>query len=285
MKLTFWGVRGSIPVPGAPTLGYGGNSSCVEITAPGAPTMVLDCGTGARPLGLELLERPSRELILGFTHFHIDHTLGFPFFAPIYAPSFDVEILLPGHEVAEAKGLLMEFLNGIFHPLRLPDIPAPIRYTSMVPGRAHKAGPYRVKAVPLNHPGGACGFRVEHGGKALAYFTDTAPFAKPGEGVAAGLEPSIAERRIIAALRGVDLLVFDTMFTREAYLERMGWGHAYPEYAVALAKAAGVPLLYLFHHAPEATDDVLDALAARWADHKDPVVRLAREGGSVDLEG
>ncbi len=285
MKLTFWGVRGSIPVPGADTLAWGGNSSCVEISAPGAPTMVLDCGTGARALGLALLERPSRKLILGFTHFHIDHTLGFPFFAPIYAPSFDVEVLLPGHEVSEAKGLLMEFLNGIFHPLRLPDIPASVRYTSMLPGRGHEVGPYRVKAVPLNHPGGACGFRVEHGGKALAYFTDTAPFAKPDEGVGAGLPPTPAEERIISALRGLDLLVFDTMFTREAYLERMGWGHSYPEYAVALAKAAGVPLLYLFHHAPEADDAQLDALAEHWADSVEPVVRLAREGGSVDLEG
>jgi phosphoribosyl 1,2-cyclic phosphodiesterase len=285
VKLTFWGVRGSIPVPGAATLAWGGNSSCVEISAPGAPTMVLDCGTGARALGLELLERPSRQLILGFTHFHIDHTLGFPFFAPIYAPSFDVEILLPGHEVAEAKGLLMEFLNGIFHPLRLPDIPAPVRYTSMLPGRLHQVGPYRVRAIPLNHPGGACGFRVEHGEHALAYFTDTAPFAQPGEGVAAGLAPTPTEERIIAALQGLDLLVFDTMFTHEAYLERMGWVHSYPEYAVALAKAAGVPLLYLFHHAPEATDEQLDALAESWADSVEPVVRLAREGGSVDLEG
>lgn len=285
MKLTFWGVRGSIPVPGPDTVGYGGNSSCIEVSAPGAPTLVLDCGTGGRALGIDLLGRPSRKLILGFTHFHIDHTLGFPFFAPIYAPSFDVEILLPGHDVSEARGLLMQFLNGIFHPLRLPDIPAPVRYTTMIPGRARQVGPYTITTIPLNHPGGACGYRVEHAGKGLGYFTDTAPFAKPDEGVAAGLPPTAAEKRIIAAMKGLDLVVFDTMFTREAYLERMGWGHSYPEYAFALARAAGVPLLYLFHHAPEATDSFLDELAEAWADSSDPVVRLAREGGGVDLEG
>jgi len=285
VNITFWGVRGSIPAPGSGTTRYGGNSSCVEINAPGAPTLVLDCGTGARQLGHELLGRPSRELILGFTHFHIDHTLGFPFFGPIYAPSFDVEILLPGHDEAEARGLLKQFLNGIFHPLRLPDIPAPVRYTTMLPGRAREVGPYRITAVSLNHPGGACGYRVEHGDFGLGYFTDTAPFASPGEGVAAGKRPTKAEKRIIAALEGLDLLVFDTMFTREAYLEKMGWGHSYPEYAVALARAASVPLLYLFHHAPEATDPVLDQLAEVWADSSEPVVRLAREGGNVDLEG
>ncbi|MFH1467807.1 MAG: MBL fold metallo-hydrolase [Pseudomonadota bacterium] len=285
MKLRFWGVRGSIPVPGARALRYGGNSSCVEITAPGAPSFVLDCGTGARELGVELLGRPTRQLIVAFTHFHIDHTLGFPFFAPIYAPSFDVEILLPGHDPAEARGLLMEFLNGVFHPLRLADIPAPVRYTSMVPGVPRMVGSYLVRTVALNHPGGACGYRVEHGGRAIGYFTDTSPMARPDEGVLVGQAPTEAEERVIAAMVGLDALVFDTMFTREAYLERMGWGHSYPEYAVALARAAGVPQLYLFHHAPEASDDDLDALAARWAGSRGPVVHVAREGGEVDLEG
>ena len=285
MKLRFWGVRGSIPVPGVQTLRYGGNSSCVEITAPGAPSFVIDCGTGARALGVDLLKRPGRQLIVGFTHFHIDHTLGFPFFAPIYAPSFDLEVLLPGHDPAEARGLLMEFLNGVFHPLRLPDIPAPVRFTSLVPGVARMAGPYQVRTVALHHPGGACGYRVEHGGKALGYFTDSAPLAMPGEGVLAGQTPTEGESRLIAAMAGLDALVFDTMFTREAYLEHMGWGHSYPEYAVALARAAGVPQLYLFHHAPEASDDDLDALEARWAGSSGPVVHVAREGGVVDLEG
>jgi len=257
----------------------------VEINAPGAPTLVLDCGTGARTLGYELLARPSRELILAFTHFHIDHILGFPFFAPIYAPSFHIQLLLPGIDWKEAQARLMHFLNGVFHPLRLPGIPAPIRPHMMVPGKPVELGPYRIQAVALNHPGGACGYRVDHAGHSLAYFTDTSPFAAPDRGLAAGQEPTTGEQRIIKALHGVDLLVFDTMFTHEEYLEKMGWGHCYPEYAVALARAAAVSQLQLFHHAPGATDEDLDALAERWSKQSEPVVRVAREGGLVDLEG
>jgi len=285
VKVSFWGVRGSIPVPGKDMLRYGGDTACVEVSVPGAPSLVLDCGTGARRLGMEMLGRTCREMYLAFTHFHIDHVLGFPFFDPIFAPSFELGLVLPCYRPEEARALLSQFLNGVFHPLRVPDVPAKMNLTSMFPTRAASCPPYELRAVAMNHPGGACGYRVEHGGKALAYFTDTAPFAKPDEGVMVGQEPTPAEARIIEAMEGADLLIFDTMFSREAYLEKMSWGHAYPEYAAALARAAGVPELYLFHHAPNATDDVLDEVARRWADSSDPVVRLAREGGIVDLEG
>jgi ribonuclease BN (tRNA processing enzyme) len=86
-------------------------------------------------------------------------------------------------------------------------------------------------------------------------------------------------------MEGADAVIFDTMFTHEEYLEKMSWGHSYPEYAVNLSDIAGVKKLYLFHHAPDASDSDLDALADRWAGHTGPQVLLAREGLEVDLEG
>jgi ribonuclease BN (tRNA processing enzyme) len=65
----------------------------------------------------------------------------------------------------------------------------------------------------------------------------------------------------------------------------MTWGHAYPEYAVMMAKAAGVKRVALFHHAPDATDEALDALGAFWAHHREPEVFLAKEGLVMDLSG
>ena len=72
--------------------------------------------------------------------------------------------------------------------------------------------------------------------------------------------------------------------TRE-YFEKMNWGHAYPEYVVAVAKAAGVKRVGLFHHSPDATDDALDRLAQRWATQRWPTVFVAKEGMVMDLEG
>ena len=102
-------------------------------------------------------------------------------------------------------------------------------------------------------------------------------------------EPAdLSERQaqaVLDALADADLVTFDTMFTFDEYLEKMTWGHAYPEYASALCRVANAKHLVLFHHAPDASDDELDELAEEWADHANPRVTLAREGDVIDLEG
>lgn len=285
MKVRFWGVRGSIPVPGTATAGYGGNTSCVEVQAPGAPSVVFDCGTGARLLGRELVRRPERKLYLLFSHYHLDHLFGFPFFAPIFAPSFQMVVMAPGFSVETPRDRLGRYLNGVFHPLRLPEIPATLNWDVLPPTREFELEPYRFQTIALNHPGGASGYRVDANGRSVCYLTDTAPFARPQEGLTASLAPTSRERQLIQLMQGADLVIFDTMFTLEEYLEKMTWGHAYPEYAVSLCAAAQVKTLCLFHHAPDASDDILEALEARWRGYPEMRVILAREGQEVNLEG
>jgi ribonuclease BN (tRNA processing enzyme) len=113
------------------------------------------------------------------------------------------------------------------------------------------------------------------------YVTDTAPLSRPGEGVAGGLEPNGRELQLIDLFRDADVVIFDTMFSLNEYLEKMTWGHSYPEYAYALCKAAGVKKLLLFHHAPDASDADLDVLAAAWSSATEPQVELAREGMEI----
>lgn len=285
MKVRFWGVRGSIPVPGAETSRYGGNTSCLEIMGdPGHP-LVLDCGTGARALGRELVLRHASEVEVLFTHFHMDHLFGFPFFGPIFAPNMRVNVGVPAYGDADAQDKLGRYLNGVYHPLRLNDIAARIRFDGLRSGKEMQVGPYEVLGVPLNHPGGSCGYRVRWGGKTVVHLTDTAPLARPDEGVCAGKSPPALERRVIEVMEGADLVIMDTMFTWDEYLTKMTWGHAYPEYAVKLGEVAGAKRMCLFHHAPDASDDDLDRLAARWAEHQAIPVFLAREGMTVDLSG
>lgn len=285
VKTTFWGVRGSIPVPGVDASRWGGNSSCVEICAPGASPLVLDLGSGCRNLGKSLLSRCDGQFDILLTHFHLDHVLGFPFFPAIFAPSFQIGVHVPVIFGSRPEEYFSWFLNSVFHPLRLPQIPARLDFSSVQQNRPFQLGQYTVMASPLVHPGGAYGYRIEHGGHSIAYITDTAPFALPGEGVAAGHLPTGSERKLLNLIQGVDLIIFDTMFTFDEYLERMDWGHSYPEYAVAIARAAEARQLVMFHHAPDATDDFMDELAARWSGNQGPQVVVAREGGSVDLEG
>jgi phosphoribosyl 1,2-cyclic phosphodiesterase len=283
VRLTFWGVRGSIPTPGTETQRYGGNSSCVEIRHADLPAVVLDCGTGARKLGYKLVGEARRELLLLFTHLHMDHVFGFPFFLPIYTPGYAVRVWVPAYNDEEAKDKLGRYLNGIYHPTRINELPGKVAFHAIRAGREPEGTGYRITAFPLSHPGGSLGYRVEAGGRSIAYVTDTMPFAKPGEGVAAGEPPVAAEARVLEWLAGCDLVVYDTMYDYREYLEKMTWGHSYPEYAAALCKAAGVRHLVLFHHLPEASDEDLDALAEKWAATEGLTVTLAAEGATITL--
>ena len=285
MKVRFWGVRGSIPVPGDKTSRYGGNSSCIEISVDGQPPLVLDCGTGARSLGRELVLRHEPDIYALFTHFHMDHLFGLPFFAPLYSPSCTVHVSVPAYSGIDAQNKLGRYLNGIYHPIRIQDVAGKMTFDGIRPSRPFAKGPYDITAVALNHPGGSLGYRVTCGGHTVVYLTDTAPLARPGEGLLSGKLPPAPEARVMAAMQGADLLIMDTMFSWEEYLEKMTWGHCYPEYAVRLAEETGVKRVALFHHAPDAEDDDLDALGERWASHDGVEVFLAREGAIVDLEG
>jgi len=285
VKVSFYGVRGSIPTPGTHTTVYGGNTSCLLIEVPGAAPLVLDCGTGVRALGRELLGRHTPAVEVLFTHFHLDHVFGFPFFGPLYSPSCSVGVGVPALSQIEAENRLGGYMNGTYHPVRLRDLRDRVRIDPIRPGRPFERGPFTIEPLRLNHPGSSCGYRIEAGGKVMAFLTDTAPLARPDEGLVVDRRPTGAEAKIVAAITQADLVVMDTMFGFEEYLEKMTWGHAYPEYAVALCKAAGVKRLALFHHSPDASDSMLDELAARWAHCEGLEVFLAREGGSVELEG
>jgi len=246
---------------------------------------VLDCGTGARKLGIKLVQEKCRSLHVLFTHFHMDHVFGFPFFAPVYTPGFDIDVTVPASDADEARERIERFLNGVYHPIRLRDMPCQLDFKAIRPGRDFQRSGYTIRGIALNHPGGSCGYRIEAEGQVVCYITDTAPFAQPGEGVLFDRPPTPGEARMLRFLQGADIVVYDTMYELPEYLEKMTWGHSYPEYARGLCAAAGVEHLVLFHHAPDATDEQLDRRAEAWAGTTAPRVSLAREGETVLVEG
>lgn len=303
MKVTFWGVRGSIPTPGYETAKYGGNTLCVEIRFEGCErTVIIDAGSGIRRLGIEIqAHRPPKAPVdLFFTHTHLDHILGFAFFSPLFAPESRLTLYGP---VVSSEDSLERTIGGQlsyrYFPLRQVELAARIRYVDLTEGVYDLGDGIVVSAAYLNHPLLCMGYRFEHRGKTLCTAFDTEPFrnlfdddpGRPGYDEALAQEGARAardaERRLTEFLKGADLLIHDGQYTEKEYAGgRVGWGHSSIEHAVGVAEACGARHLALVHHDPMRTDQEMDMLAVRYGGVRPGTgleVVFAREGLTLSV--
>jgi phosphoribosyl 1,2-cyclic phosphodiesterase len=254
MKVTFWGTRGTLPVPGQETVRYGGNTSCVSVTTNAGDLFILDAGTGIRNLGKEIEAQSSRtDATLFLSHSHWDHIQGFPLFAPAYDPAFTLNILGCPPSRSGLHDILARQQEAQVFPVPLDALQAAISIEHYCLDWS-TFGAARIRAVPLIHPGGASGFRVEEEGKSVVYMTDN---ELPEE-------QDLDWHRFVRYCQGADLLIHDAQYTDDELAAHRGWGHSSISQAVRLALDAGVKRLALFHHDPDRTDDALDGLIESW---------------------
>lgn len=274
--VVFWGVRGSLPVPGPNTVRYGGNTPCVQVQI-GQTLLIMDAGTGIYHLGRQLMD--SRGRISGhvfITHTHWDHIQGFPFFYPAFVDGN--EFVIYGQRKGEHS--LFDLMQGQmaepYFPVHLSDMFADIRFQEVEAGEILTISDgITVKTISINHPGGCLAYRVDHDGRSLCYVTDTEdyPFLDPG---------------LIDFARKADVVVYDANFTEEEYLglggknSKKGWGHSTWQQGVRLVREAEADMLVLFHHAVYRNDDDMDALQ-KAAQKEYPRCVAAREGMVISL--
>ncbi len=266
LSVQFWGVRGSIPSPGPETSGFGGNTSCVELRF-GDEVLILDAGSGLRPLGLALsreLQIQSRDLHLLISHTHWDHIQGLPFFLPAYAPSNRIRILGAAGTRARIEAALVRQMDPLQFPVPFEALAgiAGIEEFGVAPATL---GSFEVRTISLNHPGGCTGFRVRAGDATVAYLPDHESYrvalASSDQAVAAAAER--AQAALLEFLEGCDLLILDSQYDRTEYLSRIGWGHGCLDDSVELALRARAGRLVLFHHDPGHADEKIDAMVAQ----------------------
>jgi phosphoribosyl 1,2-cyclic phosphodiesterase len=279
MQLTFWGVRGSYPVPGAATVRYGGQTSCVEVRSASGDTLIVDAGTGMRALGGKLAREanglPNNHHIL-LSHVHWDHIQGLPFFEPAYTPGTTISI----YALLTAADELQQVIGGItrqeFFPMSLEAVPAHFEFHQVEPGNDFSVGAFRVMPIALNHPFGSVGYRIDRDGTSVAYISDTAPFLEVlhKQHFLSGPEPlSDDDRAALAAMRealvrrlaNVDTVIYDTHFLPEEYAKFPHYGHSTPDHALEICGEAHVRRLVLYHHAPSHSDDQMDQVAQSYA--------------------
>ena len=287
-ELRFWGVRGSIPTPGPTTVFFGGNTSCVELRADGQ-LIVLDAGTGIRPLGqalsTEFGETPI-ELTLLVTHTHWDHIQGFPFFLPAYNARNHVRIL--GYEGARASlaATLAGQMESPYFPIALKQMPGNIVIEELK-DMTCSIGPIRVEACFSNHPGVCVGYRLYTSAGSIVYMPDNEWSLEEGA-VARGVIPATLEKTLTDFIRGADVVIMDCQYDRKEYATHIGWGHGCADDVVSLAAQAGVKQLFMFHHDPAHDDRFLSNMLVRARDMVEDLeselrVNAAREGERVVL--
>ena len=270
MNLRFWGVRGSIPTPEPDRLRYGGNTTCLEIGYPDDDEPVLiDCGSGIRAPGIELMRRPVSRIHILLTHFHWDHIQGLPSFAPLFQAGMEIVFYAnrPPDQVRRLLGVLMA---EPFFPVPFAEIGSRVDFRQIECGKPFQAGPVKVEAFHLNHPQGAVGFRAESDGQILVHASD---HEHGNPEIDAGL---------IRVAKNANLLVMDAQYTPEEYAKKAGWGHSSYAHAALAAESAGVGQLMLFHHDPNHNDEFLDGMLAD-AKQLFRSTAMAAEGEPMDI--
>src|SRR5688572_14347912 len=247
MKVRFWGVRGSIPVPGRSTSRYGGNTSCVEIRPKNESPIIIDAGTGLRRLGKSLMEEAFRDgkgkTSILISHTHWDHVQGLPFFSPLYRSGNQVHIFARQRDT-HLEAVFSQQHDMPYFPVPLSAMQADMHFHELIEGARFEIGPAKVSCTRLNHPWIAMAYRIDVDHASLVYCADTAPFADILFGREFMVQPpaldqplppdvlaELAKMRagVIALAKNADLLIYDTQFTRDEYRLRPHWGHSHPD--------------------------------------------------------
>ena len=248
--IDFWGVRGSVPSPGPETIRYGGNTSCISITVENK-ILILDAGTGIRNLGSSIIRQLDLKIFVIITHTHWDHIQGFPFFTPIYQPNRPVYMFPTLHKKNLVLSSLIDQMDGAHFPLTPDQVPSNFNFITENPLEFLAKNGFHMELVPMNHPGGAFGYKIKFDDTVICYFTDNEidpPYPK-----------SIELNELTKQCKNADVLIHDAQYTEDDMPFKHGWGHSLISQVTDLGKTANVKNLVYFHHDPDRTDDELDA--------------------------
>jgi phosphoribosyl 1,2-cyclic phosphodiesterase len=201
------------------------------------------------------------------THFHWDHIQGIPFFAPLFHAANRVTFY-SDRPAPELKEILEGQMSTPYFPVRFEHLAAERRFEQLQPGACFDD--LKVQAFPMNHPQGACGYRLERHGAVLVHASD--------------LEHGDAayEQILFDHARDADVLIYDAQYTPEEYESKAGWGHSTWKEAIRIARSARVKKLVLFHHDPGHDDGFMQKLEEGARRHFENV-DVAREGSTLRI--
>ncbi|MBN2158609.1 MAG: MBL fold metallo-hydrolase [Spirochaetes bacterium] len=260
---------------------YGGNTTCIQVTTGGGDLIILDCGSGLKQLGNQLMKgdfgKGKGFASVFLTHTHWDHIQGIPFFVPFYIKGnrFNFYSAFPDLK----KRLDLQQVATHF-PVTFDYLQATKEFITLEPEEELYLNDTRIANKVMPHPGGAYGFRIEDRGRTLVYTSDC--------------EFNINEIDNIDNYRSffmdADVAIFDTQYTFDEAISKLEFGHSSAAIAIDIASMFNIKRLLLFHHEPNYDDDKLQdvLLNARTYQGMNPKraslnVDIASEGMEIEL--
>jgi phosphoribosyl 1,2-cyclic phosphodiesterase/anti-anti-sigma regulatory factor len=232
----------------------GGNTTCVEVDT-GTDTIIIDCGSGMRALGLSLMAREfgrgQGTAHIFLTHAHWDHLQGYPFFAPAYVPGNRLIFYAVNNN--PQTFLEHQQVAPVYFPIPPNAMPAEKEFVQLREGETVTIGRTVVSSLSLYHPGTAYAYRFDDGESIFVFASD-------------GEYKSLTEahlRRYTSFFADADALVFDAQYSlRDVFLSKADWGHSSAIIGVDIAERSRAKRLITFHHDPTHSDEQLYAIAA-----------------------
>jgi len=253
-KVKFWGVRGTIACPGPKHAIFGGNTSCIEVSM-GGEKVIFDAGTGIRSLGNWMLKKNAHEATILMSHTHWDHISGFPFFKPAFDPTCQFTIMAGHLNGRTIEQVFAEQMIAPYFPVPIDIMNAKIGFKDFKAGDSFDLSEnVHVRTAPLNHPGGATGYRLEHNGKSMCYVTDTEHM------------PGTPDENVLGLIEGADLVIYDCSYEDDELPDKVGWGHSTWQEGVRLCMKANVNRLAIFHHDPDHEDEKMEEIECKARD-------------------
>lgn|SRR5574341_431895 len=278
VRVRLRGTRGSLASPGSDTARYGGNTSCVQVEDADGTLLILDAGSGIRGLGQELASKVKRVNIL-LTHLHLDHILGLGFFGPLFDPRVEAHIWGPASATQTLMQRLMRYLSPPLFPLHLSELSETLTLHE-IPSGDFDIGEFHISASLVCHPGPTVGYRVAHSsGAVICYLPDH----EPALGVDNfPLEPEWTSGYDLATR--ADLLIHDSQYTPQEYVDKIGWGHSTMEQAMIFAQVCDVREFVSFHYDPAHSDADIDRMVGAAQEAVNPRYRVTPGVEGMEFE-
>jgi phosphoribosyl 1,2-cyclic phosphodiesterase len=260
-------------------LRYGGNTPSIELVSAGGDRLLVDLGTGATELAKHLMSegfgKGQGKLPILLTHTHLDRIQGLPFFSPFFIKGNEIRIM--GADPIGGLSLEATLQNQLaphYSPLNgLENLAAGVSIESFIPGAQLQLPGFDVQTAAVPHGSmWTTAFRITADGKVVTFLSDV-EYPSPDDPVPQAL----------ALAQNADLVIHDAMHADRDYEMRKGWGHSPARAGVVVAERAQAKRLALFHHSPDATDEMIDEVVLRTAAQTAVPVFAAAEGAYLDV--